>query len=134
VVGVGSTRVQLWRLRDLDRDGAWAYGWRTTQLRGAGRRTWTEGVLVAHPERGVTWLGPDVEGLTSAVAVLTEQRRRTGRLPGDIDLWVDPPPDVDLSDLRMPGNRRSRSDRYEQPRETLGERAARERRQRDRGD
>jgi hypothetical protein len=110
---VRSVRVQLWRLRDADRDGAWAYGWRTTFLRGPGRRSWSHGILLAHPERGVTWLGPDVAGLVTAMAVLADEWRSTGHLPRQVDRWIDDPPDESgLRDARMPGHRKSRYDRY----------------------
>jgi hypothetical protein len=52
VPGLISTRVQLWRADALDRADAWAYRWRTTVTRAPGRRrSWSEGVLLAHPEQ-----------------------------------------------------------------------------------
>jgi hypothetical protein len=126
---IGSVRVQLWRLRDADREGAWAYGWRTTFLRGPGRRSWSHGVLLAHPERGISWLGPDVAGLVTAMAVLAEEWGRTRLLPSRVDRWLDHPLDEDrLGRARMPGMHMSRYDRYGLRTETLRQRAARRRR------
>ncbi|MGH9209878.1 MAG: hypothetical protein ACRD2C_04260 [Acidimicrobiales bacterium] len=124
-----STRVQLRRLPDRDREGALAYKWRTTLLRGPGRRSLTEGVLLAHPEQGLVRVGPDVEGWLTAGAVLADERRRTGRLPHRVDLVL--PGRVDESRFDTSGDRSARRERYDLGRgyETLGEAVARQRRE-----
>lgn len=120
-----ATRVELRRAADLDRGGALAYRWRTTTTRALGRRSWTEGELLADPEEGVTRLGPDVEGFVTAAAVLADVRRLTGRLPGMVDLRFDRLPTEPTGERRAPWGRRPRYDRPDQRGETLGERAAR---------
>ena len=107
-----STRVQLWRADALDRADAWAYRWRTTITRAPGRRrSWSEGVLLAHPELGVTRLGPDAEGFATAAGVLADLKHRIGRLPVAVDLSFDDQPAVESSTDRGPWGRRSRYDR-----------------------
>jgi hypothetical protein len=123
-----ATRVQLWRAADLDRDGAWGYSWRTTTSRARGRRSWGEGVLLADAE-GVRRVGPEVTGFEAAAAVLGDVRALTGRLPVMVDLRFDLPATEPAGFGLVPWGRRSRHDRPDRRRETLGERAARARRE-----
>ena len=109
-----------------------AYTWRTTTSHVRGRRSWTEGVLLADPEQCVTRLGPDLEGFVTAAAVLADLRRFNGRLPLMVDLRFDQLPTEASNIGRGPWGRRSRYDRPGQRGETLGERAARLREQDDR--
>lgn len=128
MVSLVSTRVQLRRAANLDRGGALAYQWRTTTTHERGRRSWTEGVLLADQEQGVTRLGPDLEGFATAAAVLADVRRLTGRLPVMVDLRFDRLPTEPTGEGRAPRGRKPRYDRSGQRGETLGERAARLRR------
>jgi hypothetical protein len=125
-----STRVQLWRVDALDRVDAWAYRWRTTVTRvPSQRRSWSEGVLLAHPERGVTRVGPHSEGFETAVSVLADLKHRIGRLPVAVDLRFDDHPTIESDTARRSWGRRPRYDRPDRRGETLGERAARLRQQ-----
>ena len=126
-----STRVQLQRAADLDRDDALAYRWRTTTTRRRGRRSWTEGVLFADQTEGVTHDGPAVEGVTTAISVLAGVRQLAGQLPVKVDLRFDRTQAGPADDWRGPWTRRSRYDRPDRRGETLGERAARLRQQDD---
>jgi hypothetical protein len=128
MAGMVSTRVQLWRAADLDREGAWGYSWKTTTSRVRGRRTWSEGVLLADPE-GVRRVGPDVAGFETAAAVLGDVRALTGRLPVMVDLRFEQPPSEPVGFGLEPWGRGSSYDRPGRRRETLGERATRHRRE-----
>ncbi|MGH9212643.1 MAG: hypothetical protein ACRD2C_18535 [Acidimicrobiales bacterium] len=128
MVDAVSTRVQLWRAAELDRDGAWGYSWRQTISRARGRRSWSEGVLLADPE-GVRRVGPEVAGSETAAAVLGDVRALTGRLPVMVDLRFEQPPTLPAGLGHEPWGRGSRYDRPGRRGETLGERAARHRRE-----
>jgi hypothetical protein len=132
VVAVVSTRVQLWREAELDRGAALAYRWRATTTRDrTRRRSWTEGVLLADLEEGVSRLGPEVAGFTDAAAVLSDVLRIAGRLPVMVDLRFDQPPPEPAGDRLRSWARRPRYDRPGLRGETLGERAARGRKEGD---
>jgi hypothetical protein len=129
VTGTVSTRVQLWRAAELDRDGALAYAWRMTTSRTRGRRSWSEGVLLADPEEGVSRVGPEVAGFEIAAAVLADVRGLTGRLPVMVDLRFDQSPSAPSNLGHGPLGRRQRYDLPGKRGETLGERASRARRE-----
>jgi hypothetical protein len=83
---------------------------------------------VADEVDGVSCLGAQVDGFTTAAAVLADVRRLTGRLPVLVDLRFDRSPEKPVDDLRGPWARPSRYDRPGRG-ETLRERVARQRRQ-----